>query len=383
MENSEQQKKPEMFFARLMTGMAIFVGIICIAWSFLPAIGFISLPMCLGALILVFVSFRYRSKLNMNKRWSIFALVFNIIGGTLGYINYTKHKSIIDFTFSPGSLEKKIIKLAEEDIKKKKQENLLKEITNENTQGDNLDNPSAKDEILTDNSNLHQFGMVSKVDDLRIRAQPSLESDILYKVEFGQHLDYLGEKTKQKTKATIGGTERNDRWYKVRAKTPFLSDGWVYGGAIHSASDPSFLDPNTKRKIKIYSNINIDSIQTLTGISWISNDYEYDGVVSYRNNNADIEKRNGKFYFQGLSKDKNMHGIEGNQAEQILRGSFVAGKMTGSFEQVDHYWETTTVMTLVYNQNECIYYQLETSSEGEESEESERDPEALKMYSIQ
>ncbi len=72
--------------------------------------------------------------------------------------------------------------------------------------------------------------MYAWVDQLRVRALPTLKSRVIVEMVEGDTLQYMHEATVRNTRLNLRGKDFNRPWIKV--KTNDGKTGWVYGGGV-------------------------------------------------------------------------------------------------------------------------------------------------------
>ena len=65
------------------------------------------------------------------------------------------------------------------------------------------------------------------VDNLRVRTSPKLDAEKIENLPLNTKVEFLNEKSHNKTKVTIKGEEIDEYWYKI--KTPSGNIGWING----------------------------------------------------------------------------------------------------------------------------------------------------------
>jgi len=65
------------------------------------------------------------------------------------------------------------------------------------------------------------------VDNLRVRTSPNLDAEKIENLPLNTKVEFLNEKSTDKTKVTIKGEEIDEYWYKI--KTPSGNIGWIHG----------------------------------------------------------------------------------------------------------------------------------------------------------
>lgn len=74
--------------------------------------------------------------------------------------------------------------------------------------------------------------MYAWVDQLRVRALPTLKSRVIVEMVEGDTLQYVHERTVRNDRLNLRGKDFNRPWIKV--KTNDGKTGWVYGGGVVS-----------------------------------------------------------------------------------------------------------------------------------------------------
>lgn len=69
--------------------------------------------------------------------------------------------------------------------------------------------------------------LIINVDNLRVRVSPDLNSDKIENLPINTEVQYLDEKSDEKTIVKINDKDINDNWYKI--KTPNGNIGWIHG----------------------------------------------------------------------------------------------------------------------------------------------------------
>jgi len=108
---------------------------------------------------------------------------------------------------------------------------------------DNSSNPAAAEDqatIAPENKTV-----LSWVENLNIREQPNMKSNVVAKAKENESLTLTGEKSDFTEKVTLRGTSYDEPW--VQVKTADGKIGWVFGGAIKK---PGEQQRSTKKETK-------------------------------------------------------------------------------------------------------------------------------------
>jgi Bacterial SH3 domain len=68
---------------------------------------------------------------------------------------------------------------------------------------------------------------------VNIRKSPDVSASVIYQLNKGEEVVYLGEKTQFMTSVVVNGVERNNFWFKVQAMENADAVGWVHGDFVN------------------------------------------------------------------------------------------------------------------------------------------------------
>ncbi len=88
-----------------------------------------------------------------------------------------------------------------------------------------------KTSIIEDENNQQVSIMYTTFENLRLRSEPKLSSEVILTLKKNTQLTYLDEKSTQKESIKIGGKTTVSPWYKVKIIDKEIF-GWVFGGGI-------------------------------------------------------------------------------------------------------------------------------------------------------
>lgn len=380
--------------ARTFTGMAISFSIIALLISLIPFVGSIAVAIGAIAIILSLVAIIKRSKVKLKQHWSIFALVLSLIAGFLGFNNYLNHKNAVDVLLGiPGARsnalivpedsplrevvergegysekeindrKERVARRKAEEAEIKPQESTTKEPIFSDTNDDAFVTKISRDASLS-------FYFYSMVDNLRVRSSPETDSEVLFKIHFGEQVEYVGEKSSNKETITIAGKERIDFWYKVKAFPGEGRVGWVYGGALIKATKK--FSEETNGMIMPINFIKQDSLEKILGRKPYGG-YTYSGLVKFKKDGKDNSIYHGRFHFEGFAGNS-FYNIPGHGEEESIDGNFINGKLQGEYKEVIGLFETGITLKIDYNKGVCQSYKMISNQEGEISESKSDNP---------
>ena len=379
---------------KTLTIFAIIFSIIALLISFIPFFGSISIIIGAIGIILSIIAIVKKSKVNLKKHWSIVALVLSVIAGSLGVFNYLNHKNAVDVLLGiPGARSNALIVpedspireaverregYSEKEINDRK-ERVAKRKAEESKKNQQVEKEEEqKSNDITDDPFVTKisrdaplnFYYYSIVDNLRVRSSPETNSEVLYKIHFGEQVEYVGEKSDQKEVITIAGKERDDYWYKVKAFPGERKHGWVYGGALINASQ-EYVEEATGLIMPI-NFIYPDSLERILGRRPYGG-YNYSGLVKFKKGSKDEPIFHGRFHFEGFA-EQSFYNIPGHGEAENIGGNFINGKLQGEYKEVIGLFETGITLKIDYKNGVCQSYKMISNQEGEISESTSNSP---------
>lgn len=89
------------------------------------------------------------------------------------------------------------------------------------------DSPTTGDTPEVEQEKIYYYAVV---DNLRLRKEGNLKSEVVETLREGASLEFTGNQTSFKDKIKLRGEEHNEPWYEVLTEKG--NKGWVYGGAV-------------------------------------------------------------------------------------------------------------------------------------------------------
>ncbi len=337
----------------------------------------------------------------MKKFWPIVGLILSLIISSISFYNYLNHRDAVNLIIGVEGAEADLLivpedspmrevvergsGISEEQIEARKRrigEKKAKEAKSNSPfikEVDDTNYLSDLDPVAIERTAPLSSYYYSLVDHLRLRATSDNTSEVLDHLHFGEQVEYMGEKTDQKESIPIGGKERNDYWYKVKAINSSRRVGWVYGGALLNASQE--YSDELKGLVSPINFVYRDSVENLIGRDPYGN-FNYSGLVSYKKDGSGAKQLDGRFYFEGFS-EISYEGMTEYGDEGRLGGNFKAGVLHGDFKEVVGLFESSYELDIDYENGVCKSYDMILNAEGEISESKSDNPEECSFEFIQ
>ncbi len=135
--------------------------------------------------------------------------------------------SCLDHLLEPKEIELSDKKRIEENMISKEDDHSQKNIYTSKTS--NLDEKGKNyNNLGTVNSDFSSSEyLYITVNDLRLRSSPNLGGRVVDGIPINTRVEYLNEKSNNRTEVVIEGSVVNDFWYKIQ--TPNGKTGWIHG----------------------------------------------------------------------------------------------------------------------------------------------------------
>ncbi len=230
------------------------------------------------------------------------------------------------------------------------------------------------DELISEVQEQNKNIYVAIVDNLRIREVPDEKGAVLGKVYWGQKLIFLGEESEFKEKISLRGKVRYDSWKKVKfitSDSPKEVTGWVYGGGLIKQSEIYKKTSESKYEREIVRATKEEVGELLDMV--IDEKFFYDGVIRYKKGVDEKMIKDGKFLLKGQT---NVDISKGNPVEISIEisGNYTEGKPNGIFEMKIEGYESTSVITVNYEDGKCLWSSFIGNSEGADYSHREEKP---------
>lgn len=192
------------------------------------------------------------------------------------------------------------------------------------------------------------------VNDLRMRDEPNLKSNVVTKLKIETEVLYLNKRSEFTEKISIGGSIRDEPWYEVTTRDGKFS-GWVYGGGIQLIDVP--INPEEKlsaeRLVYAIDNGLKENLETIFKLTLPGESNRFKGFYEYKPGLAGNRILDGNFRLETryLIEDYNL------EAEVHIQGRYRNGKKDGAFTCRSYFPESETVATLYFeeSQEKCIW----------------------------
>lgn len=86
--------------------------------------------------------------------------------------------------------------------------------------------------------------LTSNGGNVNIRKSPDISASVIYQLNKGEEVVYLGEKSQFMTSVMVNGVERNNFWFKVQAIENADAIGWVHGDFVNFPGNASIENKN-------------------------------------------------------------------------------------------------------------------------------------------
>jgi len=363
--------------------VALIIGIIAALICWIPVVGAYS--MGLGIMGLTFAGFAYAlSKKHAKKtRLPIIALLISGIAGSIGAVNYIKHKEVFDgiseirSSFSRGLWGLTTKYIFEDVLNRDSSDEPTKIIQDTSTNKSSKVATSekkeqspvttrtdvkAKNQVLANTKDPSKIYYFSVVDKLRMRASPTLSSEVVSHLNFGEQVELLNEKSTVKEKIVLSGEERFDYWYKVKKVGYTKTNGWVYGAAILEASE-GYSKTVADGLLRTINWISKDSINKILDFP-IDDNFQYSGLLTYASDENNAVYLDGRFYIKGITES--IDGLYDSRPSVEYTGRYKSTKLHGEFVKEERVFEASYTTKIIFDEGNCKSYHLLYFSEGDE-----------------
>ena len=329
----------------------LFFATLAFLISFIPFIGAYGLGIGFFGVLFSGVTYHLYQKENKRLTLPIIGLALGISGFCMGGYQFYQYKYVFD-----GISE----------VNKKKDEALWKLTKHFFIKEDEGIN-KVLNEITPDRHNEY---FISFVDNLRVRAQPNLKSEILGQLKYGDKALSLNEESSEKDSIEIGGAMRFSTWQKVQFPGQYLGDtitGWAYGGALIKPSIKKFQSSENIHFKTVFRESAFD-VSKLIRLE-VGERYTYHGIIQYK----EFYKRDGPFRLVGFSKE-GVSDLQEFRNKVEIRGTFYNDKLDGMLIKKHFEYETGTTTKIKFEKGKCVWFYEETDSEGEVSKFEDKSP---------
>lgn len=330
-------------------GLAI--AVLAFLISFVPLIGAYGLGLGLFGVIFSGISYHLFRKENKSLTLPIIGLAFGITGVCMGGYQYYQYKFVFDGVANVNKkVDKGIFRLIKHYVWKEdeKVEKLLDDL----------------------NPDRHNEYFISFVDNLRVRAQPNVESEIVGYLKYGDKALSLKEESSQKDSIEIGGAMRYSNWKKVQFPSASFGDsitGWAYGGAMFMPSLKKFESKKGIHFKSVFKESYMD-VSKITGLE-ISERYIFNGIVQFK----EFYKKDGLFRLVGYSK-KGVSDLPEFRNKLEIHGTFKNNKLEGllTYKHAQH--ETTETILIKFEKGNCTWFSIKRQDHDVIDTHEEEDP---------